>query len=257
MSRKFIDLTGQRFGNLIVESYFGKNSRGQSLWNCRCDCGKLIIVNSSDLKKVNGQKTCGDTKNCKYAFDYRSSFNFKHGLINTKEYKLTENILIRCYNKDDPHYPDWGGRGIIVHQSWINDRGLWCNYLKYNMGETWQQFEARTGEQATLDRIDVNGNYEPGNIRWATQQDQQQNRTNNVFTEALVKLTLWKFKIDNWTITNIYNMLIKNFNFQGSYSAVLNVTSGVTWSNITIDKELTEYNQFGTINGIKIVTNFP
>lgn len=91
---KFIDLTGQRFGHLIVLSYSGKNSRGEIHYNCQCDCGTIKIIRGGSLTSQ-GLKSCADTKNCEFAFNIASNAATIHGFTktNTNEYNIFRHIV--------------------------------------------------------------------------------------------------------------------------------------------------------------------
>jgi hypothetical protein len=153
--RKIIDLTGKRFGRLVVLALHAEKSRFG--WVCRCDCGGERIVRGSDL--IRGMsKSC----NClrKEMFAKRST---KHGLCRSRAYQSWKGMKARCFNPRDRAYPDYGGRGITVCERWL----------------IFENFYADMGERPpgmSLDRINNDGNYEPGNCRWATVAEQLANR---------------------------------------------------------------------------------
>jgi hypothetical protein len=92
--------------------------------------------------------------------------NYKHGLIHTHEYKAWISMKDRCLNSKSRNYPGWGGRGITVHPAWIHDFQVFYAYVG-----------PKPTSQHSLDRFpDMNGNYEPGNVRWATKLEQTKNR---------------------------------------------------------------------------------
>ena len=91
--------------------------------------------------------------------------NFKHGRINTPEYGAWGSMKNRCLNPANANYPEWGGRGIEVHPPWIDD------FLLF-----YRDVGPRPSPEHSLDRIDNNGGYEPGNVRWATKREQRHNQ---------------------------------------------------------------------------------
>jgi hypothetical protein len=91
--------------------------------------------------------------------------NFKHGMIHTPEYRVWSLMKDRCLNPRSSNYPYWGGRGIKIYEPWVHDFLVFYEYLG-----------PKPSRQHSLDRIDNNGHYEPGNVRWATRLQQTQNR---------------------------------------------------------------------------------
>lgn len=156
---KLIDLTGKQFGHWTV-LYKDDNAKYTS-WVCRCDCGKVKSVMASNLRNPNPIKrstSCGCWQ----------KHRIKHGREGTKEYNLWRNMKNRCCNPNHPKYKNWGGRGITIYPEWQSSFKAFYNYISKlpHFGE----------KGRTLDRIDNEGNYEPGNIRWATVHEQNMNR---------------------------------------------------------------------------------
>jgi hypothetical protein len=164
MSR-FIDLTNQRFGRLIVLRQNGRSKGNSVLWLCQCDCGKQRTVASPDLRS-NHTRSCG----CLNIDQLKSNpIGVRHGKYNSPEYLSWKSMLARCRNPNSPDYKRYGGRGITVCEQW------------HSFSKFLEDMGARP-EGMTLDRYpDNDGNYELSNCRWATPMQQiisqQPNRT--------------------------------------------------------------------------------
>lgn len=176
--RKFIDLSGQRFGFLTVlrrdgnhmRKYKSKRDRkGPILWLCRCDCGQEIRARS-DLLIRGRRKSCAMNghKNMEYLKDLPRSP--RHDA--PSEYSTWEHMLRRCYYKKDDKYSIYGARGITVCERW---RTSFLSFLA-DMGR-------KPTPQHTIDRKNNDGNYEPANCRWATAKEQGRNLRRSVYVE--------------------------------------------------------------------------
>ena len=163
----FKDLTGMKFNRLTVIER-AENKGSQTYWKCKCDCGKETIVNAYSLKS-------GHSKSCGCLRDEKTSKCFaSHGLCRTKIYASWNMMKQRCLNPNSEQYPNYGGRGIKVCDEWLDFKTF------YDYVSNLPHF----GENGyTLDRIDVNGNYEPSNVRWADKKEQGRNKRNNIIVE--------------------------------------------------------------------------
>lgn len=159
--RRKIELTGQRFGRLLVFDRAHKGVRGEIFWNCLCDCGNRVAVRGGHMMRGNST-SCGCLQREKSTL---------HGMTKTPTFKSWESMKQRCLNPKAPDFKNYGGRGIRIHDSWIAE---FANFLA-DMGVR--------PENTSLDRINVNGDYEPGNCRWATRSEQQQNRRISLVVE--------------------------------------------------------------------------
>lgn len=165
MRGRVVDLTGQRFGRWTVIRREGSNTHYSAMWFCRCDCGTERVINGADLR-------CGHTKSCgclKYEINVKRMTT--HGGSRSRLHSVWTDMKQRCYNPNEPSYPGYGGRGIKVCDDWRDSF------------ESFQAWALQTGydENApygvcTLDRINVNGNYEPSNCRWVSAKVQAGNR---------------------------------------------------------------------------------
>lgn len=160
---KALDLTDKKFGRLTTISFSHSNNHGKRCWNVKCDCGKDLVV-------VGGSLTSGNSKSCGCI---NMEGHIKHGMVNTPAYVSWYNMKTRCFNKNSHKYPRYGGRGIKVCDRWLGDMGF-ENFLA-DMGER--------PDGMTIDRKDNDGNYEPNNCRWATNEEQDRNRSNNIIIE--------------------------------------------------------------------------
>ena len=169
---KLIDLTGQVYGRLTVikrvDDYISPSGDRKVQWLCKCKCGKEVIVTGNNLRKGNS-KSCG----C-YNRELLAKINLTHNASNTRLYHIWICMKDRCYNPKNKKYKDYGGRGIIICDEWINDFEAFANWA-YDNG----YIENVSRGECTIDRIDVNGNYCQQNCRWVNQKVQTNNKRNN------------------------------------------------------------------------------
>lgn len=161
---KLPDLTGRRFGRLVVSQYAGMLNGGMrkstSAWSCICDCGNSCVVRHGHLQSGN-TKSCGCGK-----------IPLRHGHAKrggwTKEYRAWKNIRRRCRNPKALDFPAYGGRGINICDEWF---------------DSFESFLAGVGPAPSpahsVDRIQGGSGYQPGNVRWATAKEQSRNVRSN------------------------------------------------------------------------------
>jgi hypothetical protein len=198
---KIKDIIGNKYGRLTVVSYAYSKAR-KVYYNCKCECGKEKVVRSDSLKD-------GTVKSCG-CLNYEAK-SVKHNMTGTKLYHVWASMRDRCNNPNDAKYEYYGGKGITVNSNWDADFQSFYNWAIINGYK----------EGLTIDRRDVNGNYEPDNCRWITQQEQSNNTTRNrniTYNEKTQNITQWSKELginrntlnarlnNGWDIERAFNL---------------------------------------------------
>lgn len=176
-------IKGQKYGRWTVVSEATRGLRRRRAWVCRCECGTVRLIEPGSLNE-------GLTRSCGCLRDEKTRSRIRHGYGRAKarrpEYSSWAHMIQRCANPSHKNYRLYGGRGISVCERW---KESFENFLS-DMGDC-------PGPGHSIDRIDVNGNYEPGNCRWADRVTQARNRRGlsaiSAFGEERI-LTAWAEK---------------------------------------------------------------
>lgn len=167
----YIDLTNNRYGRLfVIKPIFeaGKHGQTKVKWLCKCDCGNEVIKTGKNLRQ-------GITHSCgclhKESLAKRNKDNASHRSGKTRLYGVWRGMKQRCLDSNRKEYPNYGGRGISICDEWLDSFESFQNWA-YSSGYD----EHAPYGKCTLDRIDVNGNYEPSNCRWVDAEVQASNR---------------------------------------------------------------------------------
>lgn len=160
-----VDLTGQKFGRLVVLGRGTQKYKGNAFWRCQCDCGSVVDVASNHLRSGRVQ-SCG----C-LGRENSAKSHTTHGGSHTRLYGVWACMISRCYTPSNTSYQRYGAKGVKVCDEWRKDFAAFQNWAMSNgYDET-----AKRGE-CTIDRIDVYGNYEPNNCRWVSMSAQNKNK---------------------------------------------------------------------------------
>lgn len=157
---------GIQFNNVTVLKRDHLDEKGKYWFLCRCGCGKEFQIRGSEIGRI---KSCGCKTN-----EILSDKQKTHGESKTRLYGVWRRMIERCYRVKHKSYKDYGGRGITVCDEWKN------SYEEFRKWSVQNGYDKNAGYmECTLDRIDVNGNYEPSNCRWISMKKQCNNKRNN------------------------------------------------------------------------------
>jgi hypothetical protein len=159
-----VNLVGQRVGRLMVLTPFGHNARGEKTWLCQCDCGAAKIVPTTSLRNQS-TRSCG----CLNADVNKAKLRARpeHGMSGSPLFPIWRGMMNRCYRPETIGFKNWGGRGIKVCPRWHDVTAFIADMSPRPPG-------------ATLDRINVDGDYEPSNCRWVSLEENNNNRRNSM-----------------------------------------------------------------------------
>jgi hypothetical protein len=176
-----LNLTGRKIGKLtVIKKAYSKNKR--IYWECQCDCPdqNIIFVRGSSLVRKNPTKSCG----CLQGLEEEENGNYKSGMTHSLLRHRYRHMINRCFTPGTRQYDDYGARGITVFHGWVSEiKGVgFAAYKKY-IEENFPDYEDLLNKGYQINRINNDGNYEPGNLSIVTPEENSNNRRNNKFIE--------------------------------------------------------------------------
>ena len=202
------DLTGKRFGRLVVLERVENSKTGSSRWLCKCDCGETRVHTAGTLN-YGVVQSCG----C-YGKEARAKSNTTHNKSQTKLYRVWASMRERCFSPLCKGFPYYGGRGISVCDEWNSSFQVFYDWAIGN----------GYCEGLSIDRIDVDGNYCPENCRWVSKNIQANNTQKNVRIEyngevhtigewanilGIEYRTLWMRLRRGWSVEKAFQEVVK------------------------------------------------
>lgn len=186
------DITGVIFGDLTVIKLAKRNAKSRGLsWQVICVCGNKKVLSTASIKR--GVQHCG----CKTEVHRE----IKHGMYGTKEYNAWSGMKQRCEDENCPAYKDYGARGITVFLPWSS------SFIEF-----YRDVGPAPSKAHTLDRIDNNKGYEPGNVRWVSMKVQNNNRRSNTkvkYGDETLTVSEWSTKL-NINYSTLYDRIYKH-----------------------------------------------
>lgn len=162
------DLTGQRFGRLVVVDRAGSNSKREAKWRCQCDCGRYSFVSSYNLRS-------GNTNSCGCLSAEKSALRITtHSMSRYRLHGVWCGMKQRCLNPNHERYRQYGGRGITICDEWLHSFQAFYDWAMANGYD-----ENAPRGQCTIDRIDNDKGYSPDNCRWVDMKVQRHNRSDS------------------------------------------------------------------------------
>lgn len=229
----FCNLTGLTFGRLTVAGYLGRIGRNNT-WDCVCTCGTRSAVSGGNLNSGHTQ-SCGCLHKEKLSQASRT-----HGLTKSAEYRIWAGMKSRCSDGTCRNFHRYGGRGITVCERWANSFEAFFS----DMGP-------KPSNTHSIDRKDNDGDYEPGNCRWATPKEQ----ANNTSTNVLLTINGFTKPLSIWANeNNLHRSVIVSRVANGDIGEALIRPSGLRTKQITFNGITDTYSGWGARLGIKSET---
>lgn len=183
-----IAMEGKMFGKWTVLEESGRNKHGKIMWTCKCECGTVKDICGENLRSGNSS-SCG----C-YKLQLFLDRSTKHNMSRTRFYNIWSLMIRRCSDPNFSKYEIYGGRGVKVNQRWHD----FINF-RDDLLAGYENHVKMFGEKnTTLDRVDVNGDYEPNNVRFATMNQQAQNRRVLSSNKSGVTGVSWNKQKEKW-----------------------------------------------------------
>lgn len=188
----FIDLTGKPFGRLTVRKQI--HGTKYTSWECSCSCGQIIIATTNSLRSKK-TKSCGCLRR-----ELGAKMLTTHGMNNSPEHRAWRHMKERCCNPNTKDFKNYGGRGITICEEWRKSFMAFFNYIG-----------KKPHKNYSIDRINNNGNYEPGNTKWSDKKTQANNSRRNyhITIDGVTKnIAQWadEKSISRFTICNRLHM---------------------------------------------------